>query len=165
MHCVVHDRERVGVSKNDNNEQHTEDQERTADSVATTVSPPRSQDGGHNGVKSTSLSSRSYLKSASISASKCVVVDGNKHPEVLMLNFPNSSNYKQARWACLLHTKLYSLCSKIIVILGFKIRSQIIVILVSQYPSLFPIHLYLDLSLPHFLRTPHFSLLNSRTQS
>jgi hypothetical protein len=94
VYCIVHDRERVGVSKNGNNEQHIEDQERTADSVASTkVSPPRSQDDGYNGVKSTSLSSRSYLKSASISASKCVVVDGNKHPEVLMLNFPNSSNY------------------------------------------------------------------------
>ncbi|XP_062229772.1 mitogen-activated protein kinase 12 [Phragmites australis] len=75
-------RERVVVSKDGNNEQHTDDQERSADSVAcTTVSPPRSQDVGQNGVKSTSLSSRSYLKSASISASKCVVVNGNKYPE------------------------------------------------------------------------------------
>jgi hypothetical protein len=45
-----------------------------------------SQDGSHNGVKSTSLSSWSYLNSPSINASKCVVVDGNKHLEVLMLN-------------------------------------------------------------------------------
>lgn len=82
-------RERVGASKDGNNEQHTNDQERNADSVArTTVSPPRSQDAGQqhasagqNGVSSTNLSSRSYLKSASISASKCVVVNGNKDPE------------------------------------------------------------------------------------
>ncbi|KAL6873892.1 hypothetical protein ACP4OV_013974 [Aristida adscensionis] len=75
-------RERVVVLKDGNNEQHTDDLERSADSVArTTVSPPRSQDIGQNGVTSTNLSSRSYVKSASISASKCVVVDGNKHPE------------------------------------------------------------------------------------
>jgi hypothetical protein len=92
VYCIVHDMERVGVSKNGNNEQHTEDQERTADFIVhTTVSPPRSQDG----VKSTNLSLWSNLSSASISASRCVndVVDGNKHPEVLMLNFPNSSDY------------------------------------------------------------------------
>ncbi|XP_062234158.1 mitogen-activated protein kinase 12-like [Phragmites australis] len=75
-------RERVIVTKDGNNEQYTDCHERSADSVArTTVSPPRSQDAGQNGVKSTNLSSRSYLKSASISASKCVAVDGNKHPE------------------------------------------------------------------------------------
>jgi serine/threonine protein kinase len=74
-------RERVVVSKDGNNEQHIVDQERSADSVArTTVSPPRSEDVGQDGLKSTSLSSRSYLKSASISASKCVVV-ADKHPE------------------------------------------------------------------------------------
>ncbi|KAF8772119.1 hypothetical protein HU200_006114 [Digitaria exilis] len=74
-------RERVVVSKDSNNEQHVEDQERSADSVArSTASPPRSEDVDQNAVKSTSLSSRSYLKSASISASKCVVVS-NKHPE------------------------------------------------------------------------------------
>lgn len=82
-------RERVGASKDGNNEQHANDQERSAASVArTTVSPPRSQDAGQqhassgqNGVSYTNLSSRSYLKSASISASKCVVVNGNKDPE------------------------------------------------------------------------------------
>ncbi|XP_066372514.1 mitogen-activated protein kinase 12-like isoform X1 [Miscanthus floridulus] len=74
-------RERVVVSKDGNTEQHINDQEISADSVArTTVSPPRSEEAGMNDVKSTSLSSRSYLKSASISASKCVVVT-NKHPE------------------------------------------------------------------------------------
>lgn len=40
---------------------------------------------GQNGVTSTDLSSRSYLKSASISASKCVAVKDNKEPEVLLL--------------------------------------------------------------------------------
>lgn len=74
-------RERVVASKDGNNEQHINEQERSVDSVArTTVSPPRSEDDGQNGVKSTSLSSRSYLKSASISASKCVAI-ANKHPE------------------------------------------------------------------------------------
>lgn len=74
-------RERVVASKDGNNEQHINEHERSVDSVArTTVSPPRSEDDGQNGVKSTSLSSRSYLKSASISASKCVAI-ANKHPE------------------------------------------------------------------------------------
>ncbi|RLM54347.1 mitogen-activated protein kinase 12 [Panicum miliaceum] len=74
-------RERVVVWKDGNNEQHIGDQERSADSVArTTVSPPRSEDVGQDGLKSTSLSYRSYLKSASISASKCVIV-ADKHPE------------------------------------------------------------------------------------
>ena len=72
----------MAASKDGNNEQHIGDQERSADSVAhTTVSPTRSEDVGQDGSKSTSLSSRSYLKSASISASKCVVV-ADKHPEV-----------------------------------------------------------------------------------
>lgn len=81
------------VSKDGNTEQRINDQERSADSVArTTVSPPRSEDADMNDVKSMSLSSRSYLKSASISASKCVVVT-NKHPEV-MLNCLNSTGGK-----------------------------------------------------------------------
>ncbi|CAD6335459.1 unnamed protein product [Miscanthus lutarioriparius] len=57
-------RERVVVSKDGNTEQHINDQEISADSVArTTVSPPRSEEADMNDVKSTSLSSRSYLKS------------------------------------------------------------------------------------------------------
>lgn len=81
-------RQRVGAS-NDNNEQHASDQERGADSIApATGNPPGSQDagqqhvsGGQNGVGSTNISPRSYQKSASISASKCVVVNANKNPE------------------------------------------------------------------------------------
>uniref|UniRef100_A0A453SLR6 Uncharacterized protein n=1 Tax=Aegilops tauschii subsp. strangulata TaxID=200361 RepID=A0A453SLR6_AEGTS len=59
-----------------------------------TVSPQKSQDAagvGQNGLSPTSLSSRTYLKSASISASKCVVVNPNKQPEVLVLSNLNSS--------------------------------------------------------------------------
>ncbi|AQK81044.1 Putative MAP kinase family protein [Zea mays] len=77
----LYPRERVVVSKDGDTDQHINDQERSADSVArTTVSPPRSEDDDMSDVKSTSLSSRSYLKSASISASKCVVAT-KKHPE------------------------------------------------------------------------------------
>ena len=81
-------RQRVGASNDGNNEQNASNQELGADpdAHATTVSPPRSQDpgqqqhpsGGQNGA-----SPRSYMKSASISASKCVVVKLNKEPEVL----------------------------------------------------------------------------------
>ncbi|KAK1612030.1 hypothetical protein QYE76_035703 [Lolium multiflorum] len=73
-------RQRVGASNDGNNEQHPSDQELGADPDA--QSPPRSQDpgqqhpGGQNGV-----SPRSYQKSASISASKCVVVNPNKQRE------------------------------------------------------------------------------------
>uniref|UniRef100_J3MHH5 mitogen-activated protein kinase n=3 Tax=Oryza brachyantha TaxID=4533 RepID=J3MHH5_ORYBR len=81
-------RERVGASKDGHNQQNNNGQERSTDSVArSTVNPPMSQDGqqhrsaGQNGVTSTDLSSRSYLKSASISASKCVVVKDNKDRE------------------------------------------------------------------------------------
>jgi len=77
-------RQRVGASNDGNNEQHAGDQEIGADADAhATESPPRSQgpgqqhpSGGQNGV-----SPRSYQKSASISASKCVVVNPNKKPE------------------------------------------------------------------------------------
>jgi hypothetical protein len=79
----VCNRQRVGASNDGNNEQHPNDQELGADPDA--QSPPRSQDpgqqhpsGGQNGV-----SPRSYQKSASISASKCVVVNPNKQREVL----------------------------------------------------------------------------------
>uniref|UniRef100_A0ACD5UIC2 Uncharacterized protein n=1 Tax=Avena sativa TaxID=4498 RepID=A0ACD5UIC2_AVESA len=77
-------RQRVGASNDGNNEQHASDQEIGADpDVHATESPPKPQgpgqqhpSGGQNGV-----SPRSYQKSASISASKCVVVNPNKKPE------------------------------------------------------------------------------------
>uniref|UniRef100_A0ACD6A815 Uncharacterized protein n=1 Tax=Avena sativa TaxID=4498 RepID=A0ACD6A815_AVESA len=77
-------RQRVGASNDGNNEQHASDQEIGADpDVHATESPRKSQgpgqqhpSGGQNGV-----SPRSYQKSASISASKCVVVNPNKKPE------------------------------------------------------------------------------------
>jgi len=83
-------RQRVGASNAGNNEQHISDQDMGADPDAhSAVSPQKPQEagqqhasGGQNGEPSpTSLSSRTYLKSASISASKCVVVNPNKHPE------------------------------------------------------------------------------------
>jgi len=83
-------RQRVGASNAGNNEQHISDQDMGTDPDAhAAVSPQKAQEagqqhasGGQNGVMSpTSLSSRTYLKSASISASKCVVVNPNKHPE------------------------------------------------------------------------------------
>lgn len=77
-------RQRVGASNDVNNEQHTSDQELGADPDAhATGSPPRSQDPGQqhpSGVQN-GVSPRSYMKSASISASKCVVVNPNKEPE------------------------------------------------------------------------------------
>ncbi|KAM3213139.1 hypothetical protein ACQJBY_065879 [Aegilops geniculata] len=78
-------RQRVGASNDGNNEQPISDQEMSAEPDAHgTVSPQRPQDAsgvGQNGLSPTSLSSRTYLKSASISASKCVVVNPNKQPE------------------------------------------------------------------------------------
>ncbi|KAI4967418.1 hypothetical protein ZWY2020_027819 [Hordeum vulgare] len=78
-------RQRVGASNDSNNEQHISDQEMSAEPDAHgAVSPQKPQDApgvGQNGLSPTSLSSRTYLKSASISASKCVVVNPNKQPE------------------------------------------------------------------------------------
>jgi hypothetical protein len=86
-------RQRVGASNDGNNEQHASDQEIGADPDAhATESPPKSQGPGqqHPSVGQNGVSPRSYQKSASISASKCVVVNPNKKPEVLMLYYLNS---------------------------------------------------------------------------
>ncbi|XWS50811.1 hypothetical protein CRYUN_Cryun12cG0121000 [Craigia yunnanensis] len=84
-------RERVPVPKNENMAQNNDFERRTAASVATTFnSPPKSQ--LLNGLKNTNAeeqnssskpnySARSLLKSASISASKCVVVKEKKDSE------------------------------------------------------------------------------------
>jgi serine/threonine protein kinase len=77
-------RQRVGASNDGNNEQHTSDQDLGADPDANAAaSPPRSQDPGqqHPSGNQNGVSPRSYMKSASISASKCVVVNPNKVPE------------------------------------------------------------------------------------
>jgi hypothetical protein len=95
VYCVVDDRERVGVSKNDNNEQHTEDKDhrfcRLHYCEPSKVTRWRSQWREIHKIEFAELPEE--CKHASISASKCVVVDGNKHLDVLMLNFPNSSDY------------------------------------------------------------------------
>ncbi|KAK4843939.1 hypothetical protein QYF36_014587 [Acer negundo] len=63
-------RERVPVSKDETTEQNIDFERRTAASVATTLNSPPKADGTEN----PSCGARSLLKSASISASKCVVV-------------------------------------------------------------------------------------------
>ncbi|XP_017973379.1 PREDICTED: mitogen-activated protein kinase 9 isoform X1 [Theobroma cacao] len=75
-------RERVPAPKDENVVQNNDFERRTAASVATSLnSPPSSLDGsentnaeGQNGPSKPNYSTRSLLKSASISASKCVVV-------------------------------------------------------------------------------------------
>ncbi|BBH04174.1 MAP kinase 9 [Prunus dulcis] len=95
-HCPVHLnhgvilflRERVCAPKDENSGQNN-DVERTAASVASTLeSPPGSQqpDGsvnadGQNGPSKTNYNARSLLKSASISASKCIGVRPKKDSE------------------------------------------------------------------------------------
>lgn len=83
------DRERVCAPKDEAPDQNKEIEKRSADSVArTTISPPKTQHIERDNVSSSSQSitnsnSPRYLKSASISASKCVVVNGKKDPEVI----------------------------------------------------------------------------------
>ncbi|KAG6470639.1 hypothetical protein ZIOFF_071716 [Zingiber officinale] len=77
-------RERVCASKVETTDQNNDFEKRTAESVARTTlqSPPRSQvepdktSVMENGVNKPNTSARSLLKSASISASKCVNVEG-----------------------------------------------------------------------------------------
>ncbi|XP_072983880.1 mitogen-activated protein kinase 9-like isoform X3 [Typha latifolia] len=83
-------RERVCASKYEVSDQNNDYEKRSAASVARTTlqSPPRSHEGEQesistteNGVSMPNCSSRSYLKSASISASKCVTIKGENYPE------------------------------------------------------------------------------------
>ncbi|WOK93356.1 mitogen-activated protein kinase 9-like [Canna indica] len=83
-------RERVCVPKVETADQNNDFEKRTAESVARTTlqSPPRSQQGvpdhssaAENGLNKPNSNSKSLLKSASISASKCVVVKGKMDAE------------------------------------------------------------------------------------
>ncbi|CAA7397601.1 unnamed protein product [Spirodela intermedia] len=83
-------RERVCVPKDETADQNIDFEKRTADSVvrSTLQSPPRSQQGeqdssqtAENGLNPPNCSARSLLKSASISASKCVVMKPKKDSE------------------------------------------------------------------------------------
>ncbi|KAJ4757364.1 Mitogen-activated protein kinase [Rhynchospora pubera] len=74
-------RERVCAPKDEDPDQNIELEKRSADSVArTTVSPPKTQHIERDNSDSPHSNSR-FLKSASISASKCVVVNGKKDLE------------------------------------------------------------------------------------
>ncbi|KAL6973617.1 Mitogen-activated protein kinase 9 [Sarracenia purpurea var. burkii] len=82
-------RERVFAPKNETISQNNDFEKRTAASVATTLqSPPKQSEesenantNAQNGASKPNYSARSLLKSASISASKCVVVKGRKDSE------------------------------------------------------------------------------------
>ncbi|KAA8542809.1 hypothetical protein F0562_023961 [Nyssa sinensis] len=84
-------RERVPAPKDETIDQNNDFEKRTAASVAATIeSPPKQSDGSEiaiananaqNGPSKPNYSARSLLKSASISASKCVVVKGRKDSE------------------------------------------------------------------------------------
>lgn len=74
-------RERVPAPKDENADGDDNDfEKRTAASVATTLESPPG--GSENGPNKGNYSARSLLKSASISASKCIGVKGTKTPEV-----------------------------------------------------------------------------------
>ncbi|KAK1325781.1 Mitogen-activated protein kinase 12 [Acorus calamus] len=90
-------RERVGGTSNTVPDENKDFEKRTTESVATTLkSPPRSQHGDgpehknmvgmENGINKPNCSARSLLKSASISASKCVIVKSRRNSEEQQIN-------------------------------------------------------------------------------
>ena len=79
--CCLLFRERVPVSKDETTEQNIDFERRTAASVATTLNSPPKPDG----TETPSCGARSLLKSASISASKCVVVQQKRDTEVISI--------------------------------------------------------------------------------
>lgn len=80
-------RERVPLPKDEDGEDN-DFEKRTSASVATTLeSPPEDHTANGNGSNKGNYSARSLLKSASISASKCVVVKPKKDPEVILSIF------------------------------------------------------------------------------
>ncbi|XP_073115368.1 mitogen-activated protein kinase 9-like [Elaeis guineensis] len=93
-------RERVGANKDEIPDQNNDFEKRSADSVANTLQSPRKSQQGErsdhssvtDGINRTNFSARSLLKSASISASKCVVVKGRKDAE----EEPISENTEEA---------------------------------------------------------------------
>ncbi|GFZ12283.1 MAP kinase 9 [Actinidia rufa] len=84
-------RERVCLPKDETTSENNDFEKRTAASVATTLqSPPKESEGSEyantnsqNGPSKPNYSARSLLKSASISASKCVVVKESTDSEVI----------------------------------------------------------------------------------
>lgn len=89
--CITHlpfFRERVSAPKGETT---SDDSNQTVASVATTLqSPPKQCQGSdnantdlQNGLNKPNYSARSLLKSASISASKCIGVQARKDPEVI----------------------------------------------------------------------------------
>lgn len=87
-------RERVNAPKDESDNQNNDFERRTAASVATTLeSPPKESDSSENsntaaqnGPNKPNYSARSLLKSASISASKCIGVKPKQDLEVSNIN-------------------------------------------------------------------------------
>lgn len=109
LYCAC--RERVPAPKDEVEDNDFE--QRTSASVATTLhSPPGAGEGTENisgneqnGLNKGNYTARSLLKSASISASKCVVIKDKRDTEVILLHF---------------RTKL-SLCFYLVTLLWLKV--------------------------------------------